>query len=63
MGARIGAIIFDKRVKFETLMRHALMCDDELDRRIEIKQFYNGELSPSHVKLDAVGPESRAVLN
>lgn len=36
-------------------MRHALMCDDELDRRIEIKQFYNGELSPSHVKLDAVG--------
>ncbi|WP_139975117.1 hypothetical protein [Ochrobactrum sp. CGA5] len=46
---------FEKRVDFETLMRHALMCDDELDRRIEIKQFYNGNLSPSYVRLDAVG--------
>lgn len=46
---------FDKRVKFETLMRHAMMCDDELDRRIEIRQFYNGNLSPSYVRLDAVG--------
>lgn len=36
-------------------MHHASMFDDELDKKIEIKQFYNGELSPSHVKLDAVG--------
>lgn len=36
-------------------MNHAFLCDGELDRKIEIKQFYNGELSPSHVKLDAVG--------
>jgi len=54
-GRELVQSFFDKRVKFETLMRHALMCDDELDRRIEIKQFYNGELSPSRVKLDAVG--------
>lgn len=36
-------------------MRHALMCDDELDRKIDIKQYYNGDLSPSFVKFDAVG--------
>jgi len=46
---------FDKRIDFETLMRHALMCDDELVRKIDIKQYYNGNLSPSFVKFDAVG--------
>lgn len=46
---------FNTRIDFETIRHHASLCDDELDRKIEIRQYFNGRLSPYHVHLDAVG--------
>ncbi|MBA8840575.1 hypothetical protein [Ochrobactrum sp. RH2CCR150] len=42
-------------INYETVLSQALMCDDELDRNIEIKQFCGGVLSPCFVKFDAEG--------
>ena len=47
--------LFSSPVNFKTVLNHALMCDDELDRSIEIKQFHDGKLSPCFVKLDSAG--------
>ncbi|HBQ33532.1 hypothetical protein ACRS7F_25185 [Brucella anthropi] len=47
--------LFSTPVDFQTVLNRALMCDDELDRSIEIKQFHDGKLSPCFVKLDAAG--------
>jgi hypothetical protein len=47
--------LFSSPVNYQTVLNRALMCDDELDRSIEIRQFHGGKLSPCFVKLDAVG--------
>ncbi|SPL62536.1 hypothetical protein [Ochrobactrum soli] len=47
--------LFSSPVNFQTVLNHAQMCDDELDRSIEIKQFHGGKLSPCFVKFDAAG--------
>lgn len=46
---------FSSPTSYEAVLSRALMCDDELDRHIEIKQYYAGSLSPCFVKFDAEG--------